>query len=206
MPDDEQAQRELLQALDLEGRAAVGRGDYVVAATAFGCLVDADPTPESAGNLAVVLREEKALGDALLMARCAEQLAAPGPARERATARRLDIERRLGLSAPVAAPRLAARVDVDSDQQPTPASPAEARRGWAYAALVMGATALIGSGALYTLARQRAGQFDDEQLANGYSDRARELHDDTQSLEVGSWAAAGFGALLAIAGGALLRF
>ena len=206
VPDQPDARRELLQGLDLAGREAVSRGDYTVAASAFGCLVAADPTPESAGNLAVVLREQAALGDALLIARCAEQLAAPGPAQERAAARRLDIESRLGL-APVAAP---ADLKVSSDpgaERPAPAAaPSRAQRGWGYAALALGATVLVGAGVLYALARQRADQFGDEQRTNGYSERARQLRDDTQTLELTSWVGAGFGVVSAVAGGALLRF
>ena len=204
-PDDPNARRELLRMLDLEGREAVSRGNYVVATAAFGCLVAADPTPESAGNLAVVLREQAALGDALLMARCAEQLAAPGPARERAEVRRLDIERRLGLAPAVAAPGLTQPVDLTVDRR-APVPPSSQQRRWGYAALVLGATVLIGSGVLYAVARQRAGQFNDEQRANGYSDRARQLRDDTQTLEIGTWLGAGLGAVSAVAGGALLRF
>jgi hypothetical protein len=204
-PDDQNARRELLRMLDLEGREAVSRGNYVVATAAFGCLVAADPTPESAGNLAVVLREQAALGDALLIARCAEQLAAPGPARERAEVRRLDIERRLGLTPAVAAPGLTQPVDLAADRR-APVTPSGQQRRWGYAALVVGAAVLIGSGLLYGVARQRAGQFNDEQRANGYSDRARQLHDDTQTLEIGSWLGAGLGAVSAVAGGALLRF
>jgi hypothetical protein len=99
LPKDGWVRREALQALDAEGRRRVGRGDYAGAAQAFGCLVEGDPTPESAGNLAVVLREQGDLGDALLVARCAENLAPPSPARDRARARREELELRLGLPA-----------------------------------------------------------------------------------------------------------
>src|SRR5437868_9346299 len=79
LPKDGWVRREALQALDAEGRRRVARGDFVGAAQAFGCLVEGDPTPESAGNLAVVLREHGDLGDSLLVARCAEDLAPLGP-------------------------------------------------------------------------------------------------------------------------------
>ncbi|MEA2701062.1 MAG: hypothetical protein QOI66_5333, partial [Myxococcales bacterium] len=139
MPEEEDARRELLRALDLEGRDAVSRGDYTIAASAFGCLVEADPTPESAGNLTVVLREQGAMGDALLMARCAEQLAASGPALERARVRRLDIERRVGLAPPAGAPVAATPlIAVAARPGPEP-SPARAHRAWGYAAVGLGA-------------------------------------------------------------------
>src|SRR5664279_3781645 len=103
LPQDAGVRRDALQALDAEGRRRVARGDLPGAAQAFGCLVEGDPTPESAGNLVVVLREQGELGDALLIARCAEDLAPPGATRDRARARREDIERRLGLPAPAPA-------------------------------------------------------------------------------------------------------
>ncbi|HXI56748.1 MAG TPA: hypothetical protein VNO55_11855 [Polyangia bacterium] len=206
MPEEENARRELLRALDQEGRDAVSRGDYTIAASAFGCLVEADPTPESAGNLTVVLREQGAMGDALLMARCAEQLAASGPALERASARRLDIERRVGLAPPADAAVVAPSLVTAPARPGTAPAPARAHRTWGYAAVGLGAAVLIGSGVLYALARQRAGQFSDEQQANGYSDRARQLRDDTQTLQTGTWLAAGVGAAAAVAGSALLTF
>jgi hypothetical protein len=206
LPEEEGARRELLQALDLDGRDAVSRGDYPIAVAAFGCLVEVDPTPESAGNLAVVLREQGALGDALLIARCAEQLAVPGPTRDRARVRRLDIERRLGLPALGAAADLTASGDPGAEPRAPPGAPSRVRRTWGYAALALGVTVLIGSGLLYALARQRARQFDDEQLAHGYSDRARGLRDETQTLEIGGWIGAGAGVASMVGGGALLRF
>ncbi|HEY2900437.1 MAG TPA: hypothetical protein VGL59_07675 [Polyangia bacterium] len=210
VPTDESGRRQLLQALDLDGREAVSRGDYAIAASAFGCLVEADPRSESAGNLSVVLREQGALGDALLMARCAEELAPPGPARERARVRRLDIEQRLGLAPSVAAPPAAASaVDLESDRHVTAtplAAPARAHRSQAYAVLVAGAALLVGAGVLYAVAHQRANQFGDEQQANGYSDRARQLHDDARNWEIGSWAAGSAAVAAILTGGALLRF
>jgi hypothetical protein len=59
---------------------------------------------------------------------------------------------------------------------------------------------------LYAVARQRADQFNDEQRASGYTDRARQLRGDTQTLELGTWLGAGLGVVSAVAGGALLRF
>ena len=105
LPREGWGRREALQTLDAEGRRRVSRGDSAGAAQSFGCLVADDPTPEAAGNLAVVLREQGNLGDALLAARCAEDLAPPGPARDRARTRREEIEHRLGMpsSAPASA-------------------------------------------------------------------------------------------------------
>jgi hypothetical protein len=200
LPDEDGARREVLQALDVDGREAVTRGDYATAATAFGCLVESDPTPEAAGNLAVVLREQGALGDALLIARCAEQLAPPGPARERALTRRVDIERRLGLSP--AATGLATGVATPLSAVPSP----RVSRGWSYAGLAVGATVLIGAGVLYVMGRARADQFGDEQRINGYTARARDLHDEGRTLEITSWVGAGVGVAAAIAGGVLLTF
>ena len=208
LPEEDDARREVLQALDVDGREAVTRGDYGTAASAFGCLVEADPTPESAGNLAVVLRERGTLGDALLMARCAEQLAPPGPARERARGRRVDIEQRLGLAPP--APTAGTALGAPLTALPTPPAPASAparvHDGWGYAGLALGVTALIGAGVLYALARDRAHQFDDEQLINGYSQRARDLRDGARTLEIGSWVGAGVGVASAAAGGVWLTF
>lgn len=218
-PEDSAGRQEMLEALDQEGRAAVSRGDYVIAASAFGCLVQADPTPESAGNLAVVLREQGALGDALLIARCAEELAAPGPARERARARRVDIEQRIGFgpgdgAAGVTAPPQVANTRGTTLTREAPArdrsvggAPAAAgHRHWAYTALAVGAAALVGGGVLYALARHKASQFDDEQSSSGYSDRARALHDDAQGLQRASWITSGLAAAALATGGVLFRF
>jgi hypothetical protein len=97
-------------------------------------------------------------------------------------------------------------VDLTADQRTPVPAPSHQQRRWGYAALIVGATVLIGSGVLYAVARQRANQFNDEQHVNGYSDRARQLRDDTQTLEIGTWLGAGVGAVSAVAGGALLRF
>jgi hypothetical protein len=217
LPHDGGVRREALQALDAEGRRRVARGDLPGAAQAFGCLVEGDPTPESAGNLVVVLREQGELGDALLIARCAEDLAAPGSTRERARARREEIERRLGLPTPTpsglaaSAPALSAPASASA-----PASTIESRslapsaarryRRWSYSALGLGVAALVAGGVVYAVARDRAHQFDDEQQRNGYSDRARTLRTDAQNLELGSWISAGIGVTAAAAGGLLLTF
>ena len=234
LPKDGWVRREDLQALDAEVRRRVGRGDYPGAAQAFGCLVEGDPTPESAGNLAVVLREQGDLGGALLVARCAEELAAPGPTRDRARARREELEHRLGLPAapPAAAPPAAAAAlegHRDSGVAATvvpgaaaPAPPASApvlsapapapvpAAGWqprpAYLVLGLGAAALIGGGIVYALARDRARQFDDEQQRTGYSDRARNLRSDAQRLETAGWITLGAGVAAAAVGGLMLTF
>ena len=208
LPAETTLRGEALRALDVQGRQAADRGDWPSAATAFGCLLAADPTPESAGNLSVVLREQKALADALLIARCAEHLAPAGPQRERAQARRLEMEHRLGLptEAPAPPPTLPAPVVAPAPPPPAPPPAPRLSRGWSYAALALGVSALFGAGALYATARGRAHQFDGEQLTIGYSDRARSLHDDAQSLESGSWVAAGLGAASLAAGAVLLRF
>src|SRR4029077_18157816 len=78
MPRDGWVRHEALQALDAEGRRRVGRGGYAGAAQLLRCPVEGAPPPEAAGNLAVVLREQGDLGDALLIARCPEDLAPPG--------------------------------------------------------------------------------------------------------------------------------
>jgi hypothetical protein len=225
LPKDGWVRREALQTLDTEGRRRVARGDLVGAAQAFGCLVEGDPTPESAGNLAVVLREQGDLGGALLVARCAEDLAPPGPLRDRARSRREEMEHRLGLpvSPPSRAPDDAHRAPVPtalppasfSSPSPSPAldlraPPNEpAPRSYhrtAFVPLVAGAAALIASGVLYALARDRAQQFDQEQQSNGYSDRARTLRSEAQNLEVASWISGGAGLVAAAAGGVLLTF
>jgi len=225
LPKDGWVRREALQALDAEGRRRVARGDFAGAAQAFGCLVEGDPTPESAGNLAVVLREHGDLGDALLIARCAEDLAPLGPLRDRARSRREEIEHRLGLPtsppAPVAPDEarrepatLAALPSAQGAADPNAASPALDLRAPAprsyhragYVPLVAGAAALIAGGVLYALARDRARQFDQEQQANGYSDRARTLRSEARDLEVASWISGGAGAVAAAAGGVLLTF
>ncbi len=231
-PKDGWVRREALQALDAEGRRRVARGDYAGAAQAFGCLVEGDPTPESAGNLAVVLREQGDLGGALLVARCAEDLAPPGPVRDRARSRREEIEHRLGLPAsppsgasderhrdpvttavaPIAAPT------PRTESNPNPPSGAldlrvpsnepapRSNHRTAYVPLVAGAAAVIASGVLYALARDRAHQFDQEQQTNGYSDRARSLRSEAQNLETASWISGGAGVVAAAAGGVLLTF
>src|SRR5215831_4139332 len=174
LPKDGWVRREALQALDAEGRRRVARGDFAGAAQAFGCLVEGDPTPESAGNLTVVLREQGDLGDALLVARCAEDLAPPGPLRDRARSRREEIEHRLGL--PSSPPAAVASDEAHHDgampavrptahtaananapppaldlraptSEPTPRSSHRA----AYVPLVAGAAALIAGGVLYAV-------------------------------------------------------
>jgi hypothetical protein len=229
LPKDGWVRREALQALDAEGRRRVARGDLAGAAQAFGCLVEGDPTPESAGNLAVVLREQGDLGDSLLVARCAEDLAPLGPLRDRARSRREEIEHRLGL--PTSPPVPVA----SNDTHPSTATPAAlpppqsaantntappaldlrapsgepARRSYrraGYVPLIAGAAALIAGGVLYALARDRAQQFNQEQQANGYSDRARTLRSEARDLEVASWISGGAGAIAAAAGGVLLTF
>src|SRR4051812_38537729 len=84
-----------LAELDAAGRDAAAHGELDAATVAFGCLLAVDPRPETAGNLAVVLRERGLLVEALTAARCAEQLAPPGPTHDRAQARLADIARRL---------------------------------------------------------------------------------------------------------------
>jgi hypothetical protein len=230
LPKDGWLRREAMQTLDAEGRRRVARGDYAGAAQAFGCLVEGDATPESAGNLAVVLREQGDLGGALLVARCAEDLAAPGPLRDRARARREEIEHRLGLPSsgapdnahrdavmtavePAGAP--AARTGSQASDPPSraldlrapPPEPApHSYHRTAYVPLGAGAAALIAGGVLYALARDRAHQFDQEQQTNGYTDRARTLRSEAQNLEVASWITGGAGVLAAAAGGVLLTF
>jgi hypothetical protein len=208
LPDEGPARREALRALDAEGRAQVRAGDLAAAARAFGCLVEADPTPESAGNLTVVLREQGSLGDALLVARCAEQLSVAGPARERARDRREEIERRLGLppsASTSSAPVLIAAPNLTASATAEPSRP-RARRGWSYAALAVGAATLIGSGVTYAFARARANQFADEERVSGYTDRARRLHDEAGTLELSSFIGFGVGAAAALTGVVLLRF
>lgn len=228
LPKDGWVRREALQALDAEGRRRVARGDFAGAAQAFGCLVEGDPTPESAGNLAVVLREHGDLGDSLLVARCAEDLAPLGPLRDRARSRREEIEHRLGLPtsppAPVASddthPGTATPAALPTAQNAANANTAPAldlrapsdepghrsyhRAG--YVPLIAGAAALIAGGVLYALARERAQQFNQEQQTNGYDDRARTLRNQAQNLELASWISGGAGAVAAAAGGVLLTF
>jgi hypothetical protein len=215
----------------------VSRGDLAGAAQAFGCLVADDPTPEAAGNLAVVLREQGNLGDALLAARCAEDLAPAGPARDRARTRREEIEHRLGMPpsapagaagaragaagapvdpaavmlAPLPPPPAAGAPDLrapssspSSSPSPSPLLGSFRRSG--YATLAVGGAALIAAGALYAVARDRAHQFDDEQQRNGYSDRARGLRGDAQTLETATWINVGVGVVAAAVGGVLLTF
>ena len=211
---DGAARREALQALDTDGRRRVGRGDLLGAAQAFGCLVEGDPTPESASNLTVVLRELGELGDALLVARCAEDLSSPGPGRDRARTRREEIERRLGLRVlaaseiPAGASASATWPSALDSQSTMPVAPPPARRyrGWSYAALGIGAAALVGGGVAFALARERASQFGAEQQRNGYSDRARSLRADAGALEIGGWVGAGLGVTAAAVGGVLLTF
>jgi len=223
LPKDGWVRREALQALDAEGRRRVSRGDLAGAAQSFGCLVEGDPTPESAGNLAVVLREQGDLGDALLVARCAEDLAPQGPLRDRARSRREEIEHRLGL--PTSPPSPAASDQARHELTPpaayanaSPPAPALDLRAPAgqpaphsyhragYVPLIAGAAALIAGGVLYALARERAQQFNQEQQANGYGERARTLRSEAQDLEAASWISAGAGAVAATAGGVLLTF
>jgi len=226
LPKEGWVRREALQALDAEGRRRVGRGDYPGAAQVFGCLVEGDPTPESAGNLAVVLREQGDLGGALLVARCAEELAPPGPTRDRARARREEIAHRLGL--PATPPAVAVAPEGQADLAavaavpagPPPASapasmlslpappppPARVYRRSGYVALGLGVAALIGGGIVYALARHRARQFDDEQQTSGYSDRARSLRAQAQRLETASWITVGAGVTAAAVGGVMLTF
>jgi hypothetical protein len=204
LPDNAARRHDALQALDDAGRASAARGDYPAAARAFGCLVEDDPTPGSAGNLAVVLREQGLLGDALLAARCAERLATDDPGRERARVRREEIERRLGLAPEPPAP--AAGVLLPAPAPPPAVEPPRPRRAWGYAALAGGAAAGFGAGVLYLLARDRSRQFDDEQLATGFSPRARDLRDSAATLETWSWVGVGAGLALALTGVALLRF
>ena len=229
LPKDGWVRREALQALDAEGRRRVARGDFAGAAQAFGCLVEGDPTPESAGNLAVVLREQGDLGDSLLVARCAEDLAPLGPLRDRARSRREDIEHRLGL--PTSPPAPVASDDTHPGTATPAALPTAQNRGerehslrlWicarlptsparrsshraGYVPLIAGAAALIAGGVLYALARDRAQQFNQEQQTNGYGDRARTLRSEAQNLELASWISGGAGAVAAAAGGVLLTF
>jgi hypothetical protein len=229
LPKDGWVRREALQALDGEGRRRVAHGDLAGAAQAFGCLVEGDPTPESAGNLAVVLREQGDLGDSLLVARCAEDLAPLGPLRDRARSRREDIEHRLGLPtsppAPVASddthPGTTTPTALPTAQNAANANTAPpaldlrapsdgpAHRSYhraGYVPLIAGAAALIASGVLYALARDRAQQFDHEQQTNGYGDRARTLRSEAQNLELASWISGGAGAVAAATGGVLLTF
>jgi hypothetical protein len=221
LPREGWGRREALQTLDAEGRRRVSRGDLVGAAQAFGCLVADDPTPEASANLAVVLREQGNLGDALLAARCAEDLAPPGPARDRARTRREEIEHRLGMPpsppaaasamageravmlAPLPPPSAAGAPDL---RAPSPTPPAGSFRRSGYATLAVGGAALISAGVLYALARDRAHQFDDEQQRNGYSDRARGLRSDAQTLETATWVGVGVGVVAAAVSGVLLTF
>jgi hypothetical protein len=228
LPRDAGLRREALQALDVEGRRRVGRGDYAGAAQVFGCLVEGDPTPESAGNLTVVLREQGDLGDALLIAGCAEQLAPPGPARDRARTRREELERRLGLPAtppreggeaahpaatapsspPVAlAPGPSGSVPGALDLRASPPQPPQvSHHRAAFATLAAGAAALIAGGVLYALAHDRARQFDEEQQSSGFTDRARTLRSDAQNLQTASWITGGAGLAAAAVGGVLFAF
>jgi hypothetical protein len=230
LPRDGWVRHEALQALDAEGRRRVGRGDYGGAAQVFGCLVEGDPTPESAGNLAVVLREHGDLGDALLIARCAEDLAPPGPTRDRARTRREELEHRLGLPATTAreggdTPRVAppstlplspAVASSSGAWGATPgalvlsAPPAQppqvSHHRAAFATLAAGAAALIAGGVLYALARDRTRQFDEEQQSTGFTDRARTLRSDAQNLQTASWLTGGAGVAAAAVGGILFAF
>jgi len=232
LPRDGWMRREALQALDAEGRRRVGRGDYGGAAQVFGCLVEGDPTPESAGNLAVVLREHGDLGDALLIARCAEDLAPPGPTRDRARTRREELERRLGLPATTAREGGDPQRLAVAPPAPLPLSPAGASASGAsgsppgaldlsaspaqqpqvshhraaLATLAAGAAALIAGGVLYALARDRTRQFDEEQQSTGFTDRARTLRNDAQNLQTASWITGGAGVAAAAMGGVLFAF
>lgn len=217
LPDEDLSRREALRALDVAGREAVSRGAFGEAATAFGCLVEGDPTPESAGNLAVVLREQGALGDALLIARCAEQLAVPGAVLERARVRRREMELRLGLPTdvapvPVPGPATTRATSLATTiptvvEAPTPMS-AHGRvdRRWSTAGLGIGAAVLLGAGILNAVARDRAQNFDQEQLTRGYTQQARSLRADARSLEVWSWIGASLGLATLATGGILLIF
>jgi hypothetical protein len=215
LPDEDLSRREALRALDVAGREAVSRGAFGEAATAFGCLVEGDPTPESAGNLAVVLREQGALGDALLIARCAEQLAVPGALRERARLRRREMELRLGLPsdvAPVLGPATMPATSLATTiptavETPAPIPPRSGVDGrWSTAGLAIGAAVLFGAGILNAVARDRAQKFDQEQLTNGYTQQARSLRADSRSLEVWSWVGASLGLASLATGGVLLIY
>lgn len=211
LPDEDLSRREALRRLDVAGREAVSRGAFAEAEAAFGCLVEGDPTPESAGNLAVVLRAQGALGDALLIARCAEQLSTPGAVRERARARRREMELRLGLPtdvAPIPDPgSLVTTTSTTSAEIPAPL-PERPRidRRWSTGGLAIGAAILLGAGIVNVVARDRAQKFDQEQLTSGYTQQARSLRADARSLEVWSWAGASLGVACLATGGVLLTF
>jgi hypothetical protein len=234
MPHAGAARREALVVLDTEARSAASQGHYDVAAARFVCLFRVDPQAETAGSLSVVLREQGLLPRALIAARCAESLSEEGPARERAQARREDLERRVG-APKVPSPEEAARTEVEDEVRARPAPPpppperrvAQGRSPSAGVAIARspsggassrapepvgsaryqraarvagasGAILLVGAGATYLLARDRASDFRAEQTTSGYSQRARDLHDSALSWQRAS--AIGLGAGLALLG------
>jgi len=126
IPHAGSARREALVILDTEARSAATQGRYDVAAARFVCLFRADPQAETAGSLSVVLREQGLLPRALTAARCAESLSEEGPARDRAQARREDLERRAGvlkLPSPEEAARAEAEVEDEARTPPAPPPP-----------------------------------------------------------------------------------
>jgi hypothetical protein len=231
------ARREALVVLDTEARAAASQGHYDVAASRFVCLFRTDPQAETAGSLSIVLREQGLLSRALIAARCAESLSDEGPARDRAQARREDLERRAGVpKAP--SPEEAARAEVEAEARtppapPPPPPPLPVRRvapgrspsadvaisrspsggpssrsaelgvptryqRAARIAAVVGAVLLVGSGATYLLARDRASDFRAEQTEHGYTQRAQDLRDSALSWQTAT--SLGFGAGLMLLG------
>ncbi|HET6282732.1 MAG TPA: hypothetical protein VFH73_17340 [Polyangia bacterium] len=205
IPAASPAREEALAALDREARSAAGEHNYDVAAQRFTCLFRADPRAENVGSLSVVLRERGLMGDALTAARCAESLSNEGPGRERARARREDIERRVA-PAKVPSPEQAARtMIVEEPARPSPLPrdatararqsegvlvtssrstdqepPAGFRRaGWIGAAAA--AVLVVGAGTTYLLARERSSDFRAEQAENGFTQRAQDLRSGAQS-------------------------
>ena len=144
----------------------------------------------------------------LLIARCAEDLAPPGPraiARARGARswsagwacrrhRRAKVERqcagwRRRRRRRRWRSRLARRAlsPAPSTLRASPAQPPQvSHHRAAVATLAAGAAALIAGGVLYALAHDRARQFDEEQQSSGFTDRARTLRSDAQSLQTAS--------------------